>query len=171
MRERTESRDTIREGIKKRKSTIDDRARHMGLVVKDKQQVVDASRKLRLSTTSEGAEAVKKAIREAAQAADAEFARQNTVIENKFTECKQSESDLRNRTKLARDDASKVRSVAGQVKETKEAQNLMGTAEKAATDDAAFTAERKKHQERIRAQSQGRRDRQKRQLMQMELRW
>ena len=171
MRELTESRDKIRKEIEKRKSTIDDRAKHMGLVVKDKQQVVDTSRKLHLSTTSEGAEAVKQAIWKAAQAADAEFARQNTVIENKFTECKQSESDLRNRTKLARDDASKVRSAAGQVKETKDAQNLMGTAEKAATDDAAFTAERKKHQERIRAQSQGRRDRQKRQLMQMELRW
>jgi len=171
MREGTESRDEIRKDIEKRKSTIDDRAKHMGLVVKDKQRVVDASRNLRLSTTSEGAEAVKKAIGKAAQAADAEFARQNTVIENKFTECKQSESDLRNRTKLARDDASKVRSVAGQVKETKEAQNLMGTAEKAATDDAAFTAERKKHQERIRAKSQGRRDRQKKQLMQMKLNW
>ncbi|MBC8509620.1 MAG: hypothetical protein H8D34_32635, partial [Chloroflexi bacterium] len=74
MREIAESRDKIKEGIKKRELTIDDRARHMGLVVKDKQQVVDASRKLRLSTTSEGAEAVKQAIRKAAQAADAEFA-------------------------------------------------------------------------------------------------
>ena len=153
MREIAESRDETREKVEKRKLIIDDRASRMGLVVKDKQQVVDVSRKLRLSTTREGAEAVKQAIRAASQAADAEFTRQNTIIKNKFTECKQAESDLRKRTKAARDDASDAGSAAGKLKETKDAQKLMTAAEKAATDDASFTEEQKKRQKQIRAKA------------------
>ena len=90
MTQKSESRSKIEGKGKERKRGIDDRARHMGLVVAEKKQVADASRQLRLSTTSEGAQAVKKAMKEAAKAADKEFDSQNHDIEKKFGECKKA---------------------------------------------------------------------------------
>jgi len=101
MSKKLESRRELEAGIEKRKLTVDDRAKHMGLVVKEKKNIADASRQLRLSTTSEGADAVMQAIREAAQATHREFQNQNTDIEKRFGECKKAEQDLLQRTKAA----------------------------------------------------------------------
>ena len=171
MTQKLESRRKIEGNVEKRKCRIDDRARHMGLVVAEKKQVADASRQLRLSTTSEGAQAVKKAMKEAAKAADKEFDSQNHDIEKKFGECKKAEQDLRDRTKSAKHDAAKAKGAADCVKETKEARKLMHAAEKAATDDASYTDSQKNRQKKDRTESTKRRDTQKSQLANARLAW
>ena len=171
MTQKLENRHKIEGGVKERKRGIGDRAKHMSLVVAEKKRVADASRQLRLSTTSEGAQAVKKAIKEAAQATDKEFDGQNRDIEKKFGECEKAEQDLRDRTQSAKHDASKAKGAAGHVKEAKETRKLMHMAEKAATDDAAYTDRQKKRQEKDRTDGTRLRDTQKRQLASARLAW
>lgn len=171
MSKKLESRREIETGIEKRKRSVDDRAKHMELVVKEKKNIADASRQLRLSTTSEGADAVMQAIKEAAQATHQEFQKQNTDIEKRFGECKKAEQDLLQRTKAAKSDASKAGAAAKRVKETKEAEKLLTTAEKAATTDGEFTDKQGTRQKKERTGAEQRRSLQKQQLVNTTLAW
>ena len=171
MSTKPESRRKIEGDGDQRKRGIAERAKHMGLVVEEKKRIAKASEELCLSTTSEGAQAVKKAMKEAARATDTEFKGQDRDINKKFGECQTAEDGLRDRTRSAKEDASKARAVAGQVKETKEARTRMAAAEKAATDDAKYTEGQKRKQEKDRSESTKKRDRQKSQLNSTRLAW
>jgi hypothetical protein len=171
MNTKPESRRKIEGDGDQRKRGIAERAKHMGLVVEEKKRIAKASKELRLSTTSEGAQAVKKAMKDAAKATDTEFKGQDRDITTKFEVCKKAEDDLRARTQAAKEDASKARAVAGQVKETNEAKTRMAAAEKAATDDAKYTESQKRKQEKNRSESTKRRDQQRSQLNSTKLAW
>lgn len=171
MSKRPESRRKIEAGIEKRKHGMDDRAKHMGLVVEEKQRIADASRQLHLSTTSEGAQEVKKAMNEAAKATDTEFTKQEGDIKTKFNECEKAERDLQDRTKSARQDATHARNVMGRVRETKEAKARMGAAEKAAKTDAKYTEGQERKQNKHRAEGKRRTDQQKTKLKSTRLAW
>ena len=171
MRERAESRRKIEKGIEKRKRESGDRAKHMGLVVKDKKTVADTSRKLRLSTTSEGAREVKQAIKKAAKETAKEFENQNKDLDKKIKESKKAEKDLQQRTKNAKRDAVDSKTAAGHIKEAKAAKNLATRAEHAAKKDAEFTKKQKRRQEHDRNNSEKRREKQKRQLTNTKLKW
>ena len=171
MAEKAESRDKIKDGIDKRKRETDDRAKHMGLVVDDKKNVADTSRKLRLATTSEGAEAVKSAIKDAAKATDQEFGKQNQVLDKKLTDCTKAEEDLRRRTDSADKDAGDAKATAGRIKETNDAKKTLAKAEGAAKDDAKFTKNEQTRQKNERTKSEKRREQQKKQITGTKLKW
>jgi len=171
MAEKAESREGIKRGIERRKGDLDERGKIMDLVVKDKKKVSDTSNKLRLATTREGVEAVKKAIRKAAEATHTEFKKQNIVLEKKFGECKKAETDLQQRTTFAKQDASQAKAARGRVEKTKDAKALLAVAEGEATKDAKFTDDRRKDQERDGSKSKNRRDRQKDELQRIKLSW
>jgi type IV secretory pathway VirB10-like protein len=164
MIEKAESRDKIKEGIQRRRLESDERAKHMGLVVEDKKTVADTSNKLRLSTTSEGAQEVKGAIKKAAQETKSEFERQNNDLEKKMQECKKAEKDLQQRTESAKKDAQDAKQAAGRVKETKGAKGQALAAEHAAVKDGKFVSDQRQKQELDRKKSEERRAKQKGQL-------
>ena len=171
MKEVAESREKIKEGIEKRKQESDDRAKHMGLVVREKKTVADTSRKLRLSTTSEGAEAIKQAIRKASETISREFGKQEKDMEVVMDKCRKAEKDLHQRTRSAKEDAHEVSSAASQIKEAKSARDLANRAERIAKDDARFTDDRMKRQEDDRKRSQRRQGQQKEELRNIRLNW
>jgi len=166
-----ESKTGIEHGIKERKRGIDDRVKAMGLVVNEKKRIADASRKLRLSTTSEGADAIRRSVDAATQAVHATFTEQESDINGKFKECKTAEDDLHGRAESARKDASVLGAAVGQVKEAKGAKNDMEKAMKAAKEDAGYTDRQGKRQEKDRSDATRRRDSQKNQLMNTKLAW
>jgi len=171
MLEKAESRGKIKEGINRRKLESDKRAKHMGLVVDDKKTVADTSKKLRLSTTSEGAREVKSAIKKAAQETKSEFEKQNKDLEKKMQECKKAEKDLKQRTQSAKKDTQETKKAAGHVKETKAAKAQAIQAEHAAAKDGAFVSDQRHKQERDRKKSEERRDKQRSQLQNAKLKF
>ena len=171
MMERAESRGKIKEGIRRRKLESDDRAKHMGLVVDDKKTVADTSKRLKLSTTSEGAKEVKDAIKKAGQETQKEFEKQNRDLEKKVQECKKAEKDLQQRTDSAKKDAHDAKGAAGRVKETKGARSQAVQAEHAAVKDGQFTNDQRQKQELDRKKSEERRNKQKSQLANANLKW
>ena len=171
MKEQAESRKKIKEGIDKRKHSIDDRAKHMGLAVDDKKIIAGTSHKLRLGGTKEGAEAMKNAIKESAKVTHREFENQNKELEKKHNECKKSENDLKRRTDSSKKDAQDAKKTSHHIKEVKGAKSLLAKAEHAATDDARYTNKEKERQEHDRKTSEKRREQQKRHLSSSKLKW
>ena len=164
MMEKAESRGKIKEGIQRRKLESNERAKHMGLAVDDKKTVADTSNKLRLSTTSEGAQEVKDATKKAAQETHKEFEKQNRDLEKKMQECQKAEKDLQQRTDSANKDAQAAKGAAGGIKETKGAQSQALAAEHASVKDGKFTSEQRQRQELDRKKSEERRKKQKSEL-------
>ena len=171
MKERAETRKNVEKGIEIRRRESEDRAKHMGLIVDDKKTVAKTSRKLFLSSTLEGAEEVKKALRKAARIIHDEFKRQNTDLQKKINKCRKAEENLGKRGKDARKDAAKVSKAAGHIQETKKAQRLAVQAEHAAINDANYIDREKALQKRERQISEKRREQQKRRLMAAKLKW
>ena len=91
MKERAETRKNIEKGIEIRKRESNDRAKHMGLIVDDKKTVAKTSRQLFLSSTIEGAEKVKQALRKAAKIVHNEFEKQNRDLQEKINKCRKAE--------------------------------------------------------------------------------
>jgi len=164
MMEKAEGRDKIKDGIQRRKLESDERAKHMGLVVGDKKTVADTANKLRLSTTSEGAQEVKDAVKKAAQETHQEFEKQNRDLEKKMQECQKAEKDLQQRTDNANKDAQDTQGAVGHIKETESARNQEQAAAQAASKDGKFTSEQRQRQELERKKSEERRNKQKRDL-------
>jgi hypothetical protein len=136
----------------------------MGLAVDDKKTVADTSNKLRLSTTSEGAQEVKDAVKKAAQETHKEFEKQNKDLEKKMQECQKAEKDLQQRTDSANKDAQDAKGAAGRIKETTGARSQALTAEHAAVKDGKFVSDQRQRQELDRKKSEERRNKQKSQI-------
>jgi len=114
MRPKPESRREISDAIDRRGRNLDDRLDRMGLVVQDKKTVCDAAKQLRLATTAEGAEEIRRAIADAAKATEETFRRQNADTEATMARCDQAAKDLRHRMQDARQNAETMGS-AGSV--------------------------------------------------------
>ncbi|MBI1390123.1 MAG: hypothetical protein GC154_16905 [bacterium] len=171
MKEQAESRSGIKEGIKKRKKEMDDRAKHMGDVVDDKSNVVETAKKFHLSTTKEGAREIKRLMKQAAESTHREFKRQNNDLENKVSKCQEAEQDLRDRTSRAKADARDARAASGKVKETKEVKASLNSVETASNNDAEFTRKELARQEQERLKSENRRKEQNQRLLSAKLKW
>ena len=171
MNAKLESHGGIKDGADRRKRGIDDRGKHMDRAVEDKKKIADISHKLRLSTTQEGAEQIKHAIRKAVEATHQEFKRQNVDIEKKFVECNKAEEDLRHRTKSAKLDAADAKKALSKIKEAKGARNPIHQAEKASDSDARFTNEQREKQKGHRVKSEKHRNEQRTQLINTKLSW
>ena len=171
MKERAETRKNIEKGIEIRRLESKDRAKHMGLIVDDKKTVAKTSRKLFLSSTTEGAEKIKQALRKAAKTVHDEFKKQNRDLQKKISKCRKTEENLAQRAKDARKDATKVNKAAGHIKETKKARHLAVQAEHAAINDANYIDREKALQKRERKISEKRREQQKMRLMAAKLKW
>ncbi len=167
---RPESRGKLKEGIDKRKHALDDRSRHMAAVVKEKKTIADTSRKLRFATR-EGAEEIKRALKNAAAQTHREFEKQNKDLEKKHNDCKKAETDLAGRTKAAEKNALEAKKAVSRIKETASAREPVARAEKASRGDARFTKDHRSRQQRDRERSGRTRDKQKQQLINARLRW
>ena len=166
-----ESGSELKHKMEKRKAETDDRARHMEGVKDDKKIVAETSHKLRLEGTKEGAEAIKREIKQAAENTHREFERQNQDIEKKLQACKEAEKDLHERTDASKHNVQEVRHEQQRMKEVKDARAAMESTEKAATEDARVTEDMERAQKRNREHSERRRNEQKSQLHAAKLKW
>jgi len=171
MRERPETHENIEKGIEIRKRESEDRARHMGLVVDDDKTVVKTSRKLLLSSTVEGAEKVKHALKKADMAARVEFEKQNRDLQTNITKCRDAEKQLNRRAKNAKRDAFKIEKAANKIKEEEKAKRLVIHAEHETIKEGKYIDVKKAQQKRDRKKSENRRVKQKRQLLAAKLKW
>jgi len=171
MKDHALHRTEITDAINRRNADINDRARHMGLIVEDKKIIADASKKLRLATTTEGAVEIKRAIAQATEQTHKEFARQNTDLENRFSRCRQAETQLRRRTQDARADARQIHNSAAQIRESRGSEANIANAERAAYEDARFTNQALDRQMQLRKAGEQRRQAQKAQLLSIGSNW
>ena len=164
MRVRPErSKRELKDSIDRRKHGLDKREKHMKRVVKENKEIADVSHKLRYPT-KEGAAEIKKRLVQAAEATKKEFRKQNEDLEKKHKTCKDAEGDLKDRTKMAKDNAAEAKKAERQIQETRNAKPLLGQAEKTSIDDAKFTDKERGRQERDLKRSKGHRDDLKRAL-------
>ncbi len=146
MSDRPEFHENIEKGIEKFKRESEDRARHMGLVVDDKKTVAHTTRKLFLSSTIEGAEKVKQALRKAAEVVYAEFQKQNMDLQKKINKCRGAEKKLGVRAKNAKRDAFKIEQGVHKLTESEKAKRLAVHAEHAALNDGKYIDVKKAQQ-------------------------
>ena len=171
MKDHALHRTEITDAINRRNADINDRARHMGLIVEDKKVIADVSKKLRLATTTEGAVEIKRAIAQATEQTHKEFARQNTDLENRFSRCSQAETQLRRRTQDARDDVRQIHNAGAQIRESRGSEANIANAESAAYEDARFTNQALDRQMQLRKAGEQRHQGQKAQLLSIGSHW
>ena len=147
MRPKPESRREISDAIKRRGQNLDDRLRHLELVVQDKKTVCDTAKQLRLATTSEGEEEIRRAIADAAKATGKEFQRQNAKAEAAMARCDKAAKDLHRRTQDAQQNATAMRSAADNTKESKSARRYIVHGQHEARRDAQYLDAAAKSQE------------------------
>jgi len=143
------------------KQKVNTRLKETQVITKDKKTEADTAQKLRQSGTVEGAEAVKRAVSDAAKATDAEFQRKERDFQQKtITELQRMENELGQRSQATAQDIQQIGQAAGQI-ETAEARSRIKGAESGARDDKQFldqsknreTADRKDGQQRMNEQS------------------
>jgi len=171
MREKLESYNDIKGGIRDYKQESKKRLDKMGLVVDAKKITSETSGKLRISTTSDGAKKVKKAIEKAAKKAGDEFINQNKDLEKKIKKCDAVERDLGKRVGHAKDDARDSKGAAKRTKGAKETEKLLNVASDASTKDANKTEGLKNKQKSSREGTIKQRDKQKTKLENTKLKW
>jgi len=162
------SKGQLKEGVEKRRRSLDKGEKGIGNVVKEKKELAKVSRELRYPT-KEGAAEIKKALAQSAVAANKEFTKKNNDLKKIHKKCKDAEGDFRDRTKMAIDNAKEARKAEGQIKETKNARSHLARAEQAAKKDAAFTKEYEGKQRRRCERSITRRNELNTQLMNTKL--
>lgn len=143
----------------------------MGLIVEDKKVIADASKKLRLAATTEGAVEIKRAIAHAAEQTHKEFARQNTDLEHRFSRCREAETQLRKRTQDTRDDVRQIHNAGAQIRESRGSEANIANAENAAYEDARFTNQALDRQMQLRKAGEQRHQAQKAQLLSIGSHW
>lgn len=171
MREKFESYNDIKGGIRDRTQENKKRAEKMGLVVKAKKITSETSSKLRISTTSDGAKKVKDAIEKAAKKTHDEFKKQNKDLKKKTDKCKAVERDLGRRVGHAKDDARDSKGAAKRTKGAKETKRLLNVASEASIKDAKATEGLKNKQKDLREGTIKQRDKQKTKLVNTKLKW
>ena len=171
MREKLESYNDIKGGIRDRKRENKKRLDKMGLVVDAKKITSKTSGKLRISTTSDGARKVKKAIEEAAKKTHDEFKKQNKDLKKKTDKCKAVERDLGSRVGRAKKDARDSKGAANQVKGAEGTKKLLNVASEASTEDANKTEGLQNKQKALLKATKDRRDKQKNTLEKTKLKW
>jgi len=171
MRDYTETRRDIEEGIKIRHLDNKDRARHMGLIVDDKKVVAHTTRKVSLSALKDGAEKVKKALVTAAVEIHKEFERQNHDLQKRIDHCKQAETKLAHKETTAMRDAVEIERAAARIKESKKARHLADIAELSMIDDVKFLKKEQIIQQELRKQTESKREIQKARLKAAKLKW
>jgi len=169
MRPRPERRTTLKERLDRSKHKLDDRGKHMKRVVKEKKGIAEASHKLRFPT-QEGAVEIKKVLQKAAAAVHKEFGKQREKMEGIVGKCKQAEGDLKKRTEVAIRDAHHAEKAKRQMRETKNAKNLLARVEKVSKDDADFTNDLRSRMKKYRQRSEKTRNALNAQLMNAKLR-
>ena len=147
MRLRPERRSTLKERVDRSKRKLDDRGKHMTKVVKEKKAIADTSRKLRFPTR-EGAAEIKNLLKKAAATIHKEFGKQRKKLEKITGESKKTEGIFRKRPEIAIRDAYHAEKAKGQIKEAKNAKNLLARTEKVSKYDARFT---NKQRERLKS--------------------
>ena len=169
MRPKPEKRTTLKERVDRGKRELNDRGKHMTKVVKEKKGIAEASHKLRFPT-KEGAVEIKKVLQKAATAVHKEFGKQREKLEGIVGKCKRAEGDLKKRTEVAIRDAHHAKKAEGQMRETKNAKNLLARAEKVSKHDADFTNDLRSRLKKYRQRSEKNRNTLNAQLMNTKLR-
>jgi len=137
MRPKPERRSTLKERVDRSKRKLDDCGKHMTKVVKEKKAIADTSRKLRFPT-KESATEIMKVLKNATAAIHKEFGKQRKNLERITGESKKTEGIFRKRTEIAIRDAYHAGKAKGQIKEAKNAKNLLARTEKVSKYDAQF---------------------------------
>ena len=138
MRPKPERRTTLKERVDRSKHELDDRGKHIERVVKEKKGLAAVSHKLRFPT-KEGAAEIKKALQQAATTIHKEFGTQKKKLENIVGKSKEAEGNLKRRTEVAIRDAHHAKKAEGEMRETRNAKNLLARVGKISRDDADFT--------------------------------
>ena len=169
MRPRPERRTTLKERVDRSKHKLDDRGKHMKRVAKEKKELAKVSHELRYPT-KEGAAEIKKALAKSAEAMNKEFKKQNSDLKKIHKKCEEAANDLKKRTEVAIRDAHHAKKAVGQMKETKNAKNLLVHVEKVSKDDADFTNDLRSRLKKYRQRSEKTRNALNAQLMNAKLR-
>ncbi|MFH1614496.1 MAG: hypothetical protein ABIG61_05375 [Planctomycetota bacterium] len=146
------SKGQLKEGVEKRRRSLDKGEKGIGNVVKEKKELAKVSHELRYPT-KEGAAEIKKALAKSAEAMNKEFKKKNKDLKEIHKKCKDAEIDFKGRTGMAEKNAEETRKTKGRMKETHDAKPYLDRAELAAKKDAAFTKEYEGKQRRRRERS------------------
>lgn len=141
------SRKDIKNEIANREKDMQKRLERAERVLKDKKTESELARALKLQGTSEGIDAIKKAVHDAANATDQEHHKQQAEMNMEvFEKSKEAEQVLKERAGAARQDAADFRKTSSKI-ETAAAKSQFEAAEQAAEQDRQHLEEAKETQE------------------------
>lgn len=133
--------------ITKREGDMNKRLGRAETIVKDKKAEVKLAKSLKLRGTSEGADAVKKALQAAAQETDKAHKQQDAQLKQEvFDKASKTVQELKERAGAAKTDAAEARKVSSQI-DTQAAKGQVQAAERAATQDQQSLEREQKAQE------------------------
>jgi hypothetical protein len=140
----------IRTEIATRETNMTKRLGLAELSVKDKKTEAKLARSLKLRGTSEGTDAVKKAVHAAAQETDKEHKQKDAQLKQEvFDKAAKTEQELKERAGTAKADAAEARKASSQM-DTKSAKGQVEAAERAASQDQQLLEKEQKAQEKSR---------------------
>ncbi len=144
------SRSDIKSEISKREKDKRKRLKDAAKVEKDKKTEVDTARNLKLGGTKEGADAVKKAVKDAASETDEEHKKQSDELEKKvFQKAMTTEKEMQHRSGQTKADIKNISKAISKI-DTKKARRMMDDAKKGGEADHKFLDDSKKAQEKDR---------------------
>ena len=166
-----ESRQEISKDLSDRKKKMKERGDKMQDVVKDKQKIAITAKDLKLITTKEGVEQIKKELKRAAEKTKDEFEKQSGDLQKKVDKCKVSNEKLRQKTEAADSNLRKIHQTEGQIREATNAKSDLAKAANVAKDEGKFTKSEGERQKQFKEQSEQRRNNQRGQLNSIRLPW
>ena len=148
------SKKDIKGELSKRETDKKKRLKDAGKVAKDKKTEADTARNLRLGGTKEGADAVKKAVKAAANETDNEHKKQSDDLDKQvFQKAQATEKEMQHRGEQTKTDIQNISKAIAKI-DTKAAKQRVNEAKKDAGVDRKFLDDSKKTQEKDRKQGQ-----------------